>query len=103
MEVSSLDSVEESYEYDSSEVLDYSALTSFTDSNYADDEQEDGEPYTLEEGTVLFPLEIMIMVQAGTLFKLLSWIYISYLYCLHFWFLIMYTGAGLSSCESRYD
>lgn len=50
MEVPSHNSVEESYEYDSSEVLN-SALSSFTDSNYADDEQEDGEPYTLEEGT----------------------------------------------------
>ncbi|XP_060778058.1 trafficking kinesin-binding protein 1 isoform X4 [Neoarius graeffei] len=48
MEVPSHNSVEESYEYDSSEVLN-SALSSFTDSNYADDEQEDGEPYTLEE------------------------------------------------------
>ncbi|XP_060778056.1 trafficking kinesin-binding protein 1 isoform X2 [Neoarius graeffei] len=65
MEVPSHNSVEESYEYDSSEVLN-SALSSFTDSNYADDEQEDGEPYTLEEGTgfFFFPLVKTTMPQA---------------------------------------
>lgn len=70
MEVPPYDSVEENYEFDSSEVLDYSALSRFTDSNYANDEQEYGEPYTLEEGTVLFPLVIMTMAQADTVFKL---------------------------------
>lgn len=65
MEVPPHSYVEENYECDSSEALDYSALSSFTESNYADDEQEDGEPYTLEEGTVLFPLVKMTMPQAG--------------------------------------
>lgn len=49
-------SVEESYEYDASGELDYSALSSFTSSNCADDEQDDEEPYTLEEGTVSFSI-----------------------------------------------
>lgn len=78
MELPPNNSAEENYEYDSSEVLDFSALSSFTDSNYADDEQEDDEPYTLEEGTVLLPLGKMIMPQAGTVFELLSYIEIIY-------------------------
>lgn len=61
MEVPLHNPVGENYEYDSSVLLNYSALSSFTDSNYADDEQEDGEPYTLEEGTILFPLVKMTM------------------------------------------
>lgn len=56
MEMPPNNSSEENYECDSSEVLDYSAQSSFTHSNYADDELEDGELYTLEEGTILFPL-----------------------------------------------
>lgn len=54
MELSPHNLAEESYEHDTSEVLDCSALSSFTSSNYADDEQDDEEPYTLEEGTVSF-------------------------------------------------
>lgn len=53
MELPPYNSVEEIYESDTSEVLDYSALTSFTSLNYGDDEQEAEEPYTLDEGTVL--------------------------------------------------
>ncbi|XP_027004912.2 trafficking kinesin-binding protein 1 isoform X4 [Tachysurus fulvidraco] len=49
MELSPHNLAEESYEYDTSEVLDCSALSRFTSSNYADDEQDDEEPYTLEE------------------------------------------------------
>ncbi|XP_060726109.1 trafficking kinesin-binding protein 1 isoform X2 [Tachysurus vachellii] len=49
MELSPHNLAEESYEHDTSEVLDCSALSSFTSSNYADDEQDDEEPYTLEE------------------------------------------------------
>lgn len=67
MELPPDNSAEENYEYDSSEVQDYSALSSFTNVNCADDKWEDGEPYTLEEGTVLFPLVKMTKPQAGTL------------------------------------
>ncbi|XP_017329582.1 trafficking kinesin-binding protein 1 isoform X3 [Ictalurus punctatus] len=49
MELPPDNSAEENYEYDSSEVQDYSALSSFTNVNCADDKWEDGEPYTLEE------------------------------------------------------
>ncbi|XP_017555904.1 trafficking kinesin-binding protein 1 isoform X2 [Pygocentrus nattereri] len=50
MELPPHGSTEENFEYDSSsDLLDCSALSGFTSSNYADDEHEDLEPYTLEE------------------------------------------------------
>lgn len=52
MELPYGNSVEENYEYDSSEALDCSGLSSVANSNYADDELEDEETYTLEEGTL---------------------------------------------------
>lgn len=98
MELNPDNSAEENYEYDSSEVQDYSALSSFTNVNCADDKWEDGEPYTLEEGTVLFPLVKMTKPQAGTL---PSWIYISY--SVYTSGVQTHTGTGLASCEPLYD
>lgn len=103
MEMPPHNSAEETYEYDSSEVLDYSALSSFTDSNFADDEQEEGEPFTLEEGTGSFPQKKNEYALSRQCLSSSARFMLVIVFTHAHWYLNTHTGAGLASYESLYD